>query len=333
LLGGPKGNASPVGDPTKQGVVPDANALGDTLFPGMQANPLDDGTNQMTAEMAAMTASNGLGNYDEVVKSKYGDEAFIVDTSGSQEGALDGNDVIKYLDKQTGEWKVRLVGEDFFDFESRAKTVDAANAFHEGMSSGRLKFQGDMAQQQFNPEFWEPKVIDGKQFWQVKPGVNPSDAINDVFNGGSYAIDCAASINLVLLKAKMDTIGVDKFNSNYNGLALHGWDTGVDPYGTGILQFDSDGPLDGHSGDVHNNDGSADNLRPGDFTYFRNLGVEYGSSDNQGENALYVGRDANGEPVFFGNPIGMSRGETNQYGGLSTYKSSMDPTRLSMLAR
>jgi hypothetical protein len=337
---GPSGNEAPTGDPTKQGMTDkaDAGPAGAPAADAAAANQAvadmqaPQGTTAMTPEIQAMTASNGLNQYDEIVKSKFGDEAFVIDSSESVQGELDANDVIKFVDKETGETKVRTVGaEDAADFKLRGNTVNAAHQFNDAMRSGRVSFEGDLSQQKYNEQYWEPQMIDGKQFWHVKPGVKPSDAINDMFNGGEYSMDCAASANIVLLKAKMDTIGADKFDQQYNGLAINGWDTGTDPSGMGMLQFDGDGPLDGFSGDPHTLGGSSANLRPGDMAYFRNPDVRQGESANQGENAIYLGNDGNGEPIFFGNPIGMATGESNQYGSLSTYKSSMDANKIAGL--
>jgi hypothetical protein len=150
---------------------------------------------------------------------------------------------------------------------------------------------------------------------------------------GAYQLDCAVSTNLVMLKAKMDAIGSGNFNREFNGLALHGWETGTDKYGTGQLEFDKDGALDRTSGDIHNNNGNSQGMRPGDFGYFRNMGVEYGSSETQGENAIYLGKDENGKPIFFGNPIGMATGYNNQYGGLSTFRGSMDSSSMALMDR
>jgi hypothetical protein len=316
--------------PETSGILPEQAA--NTQESDVLTNLTNNNSAGMTPEMQAITESNGLGKYDQIVESVYGEGSFVVDTAGEQEGQLDPNDVIKYVDPETGQWAVSLVGDEYFDMQFRGATIDACNQFNDGMNSGRLSFEGDMTKQQYNEEFWEPVTIEGREFWRVKEGINPSDAINDVFENGSYTLDCAASTNMVALKAEMDTIGVDNFNSDYNGLTMSGWTVGTDKHGTGQLEFDLNGPLDYYSGDAHNNDGNAEDLRPGDFVYFRNLDVEYGSAANQGENAFYMGNNENGEPVFFGNPIGMATGESNEYGGLSTYVSSADPDRLASAA-
>jgi hypothetical protein len=360
---GPAGNEAPQGDPTQQltDATPGADGT-NPLAPGADGkNPLEagkaegegnplaaglsvedamnqgmdsaEGTSIMTPEMEAITASNGLGQYDELIKSKYGDEAFLVDAADSEVGSADARDVIKFMDQQTGEWKVKRLGdEELMDMQVRTATIDSAKQFNDGMSSGRLSFEGDLSQQNYNEQYWEPVVMDGKQFWRVKEGVNPSDAINDVFNGGEYSMDCAASTNMVLMKAKLDTIGAEGFNQHYRGLTINGWDTGTDPNGTGFLQFDGDGALDGHRGNTQELGGSSSNLRPGDLAYFNNPNVAAGQSASQGENAIYLGKDASGQPIFFGNPIGMSVGESNEYGHLSTYQSHMDPSKLLSLA-
>lgn len=54
--------------------------------------------------------------------------------------------------------------------------------------------------------------------------VKPSDAINDVFNNRQdYAFDCASPMRLLNLKATLETIGIDDFDSHAGRLQVSSW--------------------------------------------------------------------------------------------------------------
>jgi hypothetical protein len=283
--------------------------------------------NTITDEIIAnMTQSNGLGGFDTVVKGLFGQDAFIIDMTGAHEGKLDRNDLIKYKDSTTGQWLIRPVGEDIYEIQSRTATITASQDMNARMRQGVVSFEGDMDKQKFNTKYWEEVSFGGHQYWQVKPGVSPADAINDVFTAqgrGLYAIDCAASINLALLKAKLDTVGAQDFNREFNGLALRGWDNWTVHPTTGQWINDANGGLDWAAGDHNNNNGDPSKLKPGDFVYFRNLDIEEGTSADQGENAIFLGFDPSGKPMFFGNPIGIIYDTVCKYGGLSEMRGGL----------
>jgi hypothetical protein len=317
-----KGNEAPAAEPRKPEFEQKLPSINKPVVPAIPSDILTD------ERIINMTKSNGLGGFDTVVKGLFGTDAFIIDMTGQFEGQLDRNDIIKFKDPDTGQWMVRFVGEDIYDIQSRAATIDASKDMTARMKQGNVSFQEDMDLQKFNPQYWEETKINGHTYWQVKPGIKPSDAVSDVFNGnvkGAYSLDCAASINLVLLKAKLDTIGAEDFNREYNGLTMRGWDKWMQNPVTGQWINDENGSLDWVSGNHNNNSGKPENLKPGDFAYFRNLDIPEGSSADQGENAIFLGYDELNRPMFFGNPIGIIYDTKCKYGVLSEMKGGLSP--------
>ncbi len=185
-----------------------------------------------------------------------------------------------------------------------------------------------MEKAQYNPAFWEQvKDKNGTLVcWKIKKGVNPADAINDVFkkDGGNYALDCASSTNLCFMKAKLDTMGPEAFNKLHGEMGIaghHTWSKGPD----GQYVHDKNGAmsdrlnLDNKPAPV----AGPPPLEGGDFCYFVNS--KYKDPDRskfandeawqkavaqarqrQGENAIYLGRNPEtGKDEFFGNPIGI----------------------------
>ena len=306
--------------------------------PGAPQNPLDmeiDGK-----KIRDMEGSNGLQGYDNVIKAKYGEDAFMVDMKGQEnnaDGRMDAGDMIAYKNPETGEMTTKPVGNEMRDIQFRTSAVNAANTFNDKMYNkstnpdGVLSFQGNMAKQKYNTEFWKQNKVDGKPTtWQVKDGVKTSDAINDIFDKdskGKYSLDCAASINLILLKAKMDTMGEGDFNKKFEDMQISGWNNSQSNDGDadqGYNQrFDNTGAIDTLSGD-RTKPGSVENLQPGDMAYFNDMSnTNYENNARQGENSLYLGMK-DGKAQFFGNPIGIESLDPNKpeviYGKLSEMK-------------
>jgi len=77
--------------------------------------------------------------------------------------------------------------------------------------------------------------------------------------------------------------------------------------------------------------GSPDELMTGDYVYFKNSPMMEGTPE-QGENAIFLGTNDNGMPVFFGLNIGIFKGIINEYGILSSEKGCIDPRALKAMA-
>ncbi len=210
----------------------------------------------------------------------------------------------------------------------RRAVVDNSLAFQKKMNSGRVAFGRQMEDQYFNTKYWEPVYLEGGRYWKVKDGVSKADAFNDFISagGGKYKIDCAAAINLILLKSKLDVVGEQGFNRHLPVLVVRGWKTltlkdgNVEEYKT----------LEKWSGNEYT-PGSVGGLRTGDYVYFKNHPMMEGTPE-QGENAIYLGKDSSGRPLFFGLNIGIFRGLYHQYGILSSERGSIDPEALKAMA-
>lgn len=268
-----------------------------------------------------MNQSNGLQRYDQIIKDKYGENAFLVDVNRAQgqDAVMDKGDQIVY--QENGVQKMKALGEEMYDVKYRTSVVENSNAMNDRMHDGSVGFSGNMENQKFNNQYWEQTHLDGKQYWKVKDGVKASDAVSDIFkkqNGQKYDMDCAASINMVLLKSKLDTIGAEDFDKQYDNMTVRGWSTWNGQPGGGNASWDVNGGLDHVSGDRNNLNGSVDNLQIGDYAYFTNPNVPQGAGAAQGENAIYMGQDQAGNPMFFGNPIGIIHDDQCSFGQLST---------------
>jgi protein-glutamine gamma-glutamyltransferase len=210
----------------------------------------------------------------------------------------------------------------------RKAVVSNSLVFHKKMSSGRLAFGRHMDSQYFNTKYWEPVYVGGSQFWKLKDGASKAEALNDFINpsGGKYKIDCAAAINLIMLKSKLDVVGESNFNKRLPVLLIRGWKTVTQKNGE-AHEYKT---LEKWAGNEYM-PGSVAGLKTGDYVYFKNHPMMEGTPE-QGENAIFLGMDQWGRPVFFGLNIGIMRGTVNQYGILSSERGSIDPDSLKSMA-
>ncbi len=132
-----------------------------------------------------------------------------------------------------------------------------------------------------NEQFWLRNKLGG---FQLREGVSPADAINDIFqNSHLYAFECATAIIIVFYKAVLEVIKRDSFNELFANLLLYDW------------HYDKDLGIKTKSGDDY---------IPGDCLYFKNPEVDPETPQWQGENAIYLG---NG--LYYGHGIGIKTKE------------------------
>lgn len=215
---------------------------------------------------------------------------------------------------------------------SQYKTAVANNALamNRKAQDGGIGFGRSMERQIYNQKYWDEVILEGRQYWKVKSGVDESKAVRDVFdpNGGYYKIDCAAAINLIVLKSKLDVVGNDKFNKHYFNMILKGWDIYTQPDGKDWKDEKSIEHQEGSEyepGDTHN-------LEVGDYVYYKNPNPMTRGRAEQGENALYMGKDEDGIPTFWGLNMGIFKGRVCKYGFLTSVRGRIDADALKKLA-
>ena len=144
--------------------------------------------------------------------------------------------------------------------------------------------------------------------------IKPSDANNDVFNNRQdYAFDCASPLRLLNLKATLDTIGTDDFDSHAGRLQISSWydkddssgfdggfNTKVRTAQAGEVNVDGVSNLQGETALFDTAKGDA--LIPGSAYYFDLPGDN--KSASQGWNAVYLGRNDDGSYRFWSTNIG-----------------------------
>lgn len=132
-----------------------------------------------------------------------------------------------------------------------------------------------------NEQFWTKNELGG---FQLKKGILPSDAVNDIFiNSQLYAFECATAIVIVFYKAVLDVIDKQKFNALFSNLLLYDWHVDED---LGIKTKKGEDYL------------------PGDCLYFKNPEFDPQTPQWQGENTIYLG---NG--LHYGHGIGIKTQE------------------------
>ncbi|QLQ34347.1 MAG: hypothetical protein HZT40_22935 [Candidatus Thiothrix singaporensis] len=168
--------------------------------------------------------------------------------------------------------------------------------------------------------FWEVVQRGSSRYLLIRETDNagnavlPSDAINDIFdNRQRYAFDCATPMRLLNLKATLDTIGEDDFNSHAGRLLLSSWYDQHDTSGfdggfitsvrtaqAGEINVNGISNLNGESALFDPSKG--DTLTPGSVYYFDLPGDKQSAA--QGWNAVYIGRNADGAYRFWSTNIG-----------------------------
>ena len=229
-----------------------------------------------------------LNRADNVLKELYGRDAVVVDnnTAGTR-GRIDKNDVVEFTD-QNGQRVQRVLGDkQFRELQMRTHTVEGAKILDDARKAGRgMGFQPDMNNPKVNPQFWD--VQNGQI--KLKPGVRPSEAVDDVFkNPNKYALDCAAGAHLVGLRAISKTIGATDFDRSHANLKLKGWQSSRQGQNAGGSFNHVTGTPEGRAGNAP---------KPGDAGYIKN--PDNVSVAWQGENVIYLG---NGQ--YFGHPGGI----------------------------
>lgn len=229
---------------------------------------------------------------------------------------------------------------DLYDQRFRENMLKTASSLGEGWAFTEKLVQingGELAQPETrtytgsNGQAASETVLERNNYWEVvQRGANryllmretdntgqpvkPSDAINDVFNNRQdYAFDCASPMRLLNLKATLDTIGTDDFDSHAGRLQISSWYDKDDSSGfdggfttkvrtaqAGEVVVDGISNLKGETALFDTAKGDA--LIPGSAYYFDLPGDNQSAS--QGWNAVYLGHNADGSQRFWSTNVG-----------------------------
>lgn len=211
------------------------------------------------------------------------------------DGRLDRDDLIFTRDA-AGKVDVKRIGQALCDrVRIGAAMVDAAHA----MARANHEF-GDL---RANPKFFRPES--GRDWgdplgtMHLKPGARPSEAIRDIFESPEkYSFECATALVILRYKAILDLIGERDFDRICKDLKIGPWVQENDAARAWKVRGKAQ---DGSKVAASERDVKKD-LRPGDYTYFKNWSVSLKGYNEgwQGENVIFLG---NGK--YYGHPFGI----------------------------
>lgn len=175
-----------------------------------------------------------------------------------------------------------------FELKLRNDIVESAKALNDsGVSFASFK------KSRCNAAYWNLTKYGG---FQLRYGVKPSDAIQDIFmNGSKYAFECSTAMVIVFYQAVLHSIGKRSFNQLFADILLLDW------------QYDKDLGLITQTI-------TKTEVLPGDVLYFDNPDYNPETPEWRGENVVFLG---NG--TYYGHGIGIT-GATEMFYFLNTQR-------------
>ena len=264
-------------------------ALGQGELPLLRAFPthldvLDDGAiAHLLARASSVQAHTPriMSIVDELLAGKN----VVVDVNA--DGKIDTGDVV--LSAADGKSVVTRVSQSLADQTRVSKAmVDAS----EKMNSAGVPF-AITTNHKANADFWTVGV--GGTL-ELKPGVKPSEALEDIAqNPSKYGYECATGLVVVYYQAILDLIGPEDFDRIASDLILGPWQ--MEDSLASLMVNRHPKPGQGTETDLGDH-----TLVPGNYYYFRNWDVtdEARARGWQGENVIYLG-----EGRFYGHGIGL----------------------------
>jgi len=253
-----------------------------------QIDKLDAGAAAFLLEKAGSLELH-VARLQAIVDELLDGQNLLVDTNG--DAKVDVGDVV--FTKADGKVSVSKVTQAVADQARVSKgMVDAAEKMH----SAGISFQL-IKNHKANPDFWS---VDASGTLTLKPGVKPSDAINDMLsNNGKYGFECATGLVATYYVAMLDVLGPKDFDRVASDLRIGPWDMENDLERL-MIETHPDG---GWNAEVPLK--NPDKLLPGGYYYFRNWDVtdEARARGWQGENVIYLGGGK-----FYGHGIGLGPG-------------------------
>ena len=188
-------------------------------------------------------------------------------SSGSVESMI-----YQRMNEDTVVYSYQFIGELLFEVNLRKNIILSARAMHQN----NVRFES-FANSRCNPQYWQLTSTGG---FQLRHGVKPSDAIQDIYmNSSQYAYECATAMVIIYYHAVLNSMGEALFNQYFQNIYLYSWhadsDLGINP--TYLA----------HS-------------LPGDVIYFENPDFNPQTPYWRGENAVVLG-----DGTYFGHGLGI----------------------------
>ncbi|MGM0878534.1 MAG: protein-glutamine gamma-glutamyltransferase [Bacillota bacterium] len=163
-----------------------------------------------------------------------------------------------------------------FERKLRKNIIVSARA----MNQSNVRFEV-FARSRCNPQYWHLTSTGG---FQLRQGVKPSDAIQDIYiNSSQYAFECATGKVIIYYHAVLSLIGEYLFNQLFQNIYLYSWHADPD---LGLRSIYSHRFL------------------PGDVVYFNNPDFNPRTPQWRGENAVVLG-----DGTYFGHGLAIKTAE------------------------
>lgn len=180
--------------------------------------------------------------------------------------------IFQWMNEDPIVYSYQFIDELSFEIKLRKQIMVSARA----MNQSNVQFE-PFEKSRCNPHYWDLMNTGG---FQLRPGVMPSDAIQDIYkNSSQYAFECATAMNIIFYHAVLNSIGVHVFNRLFQNIYLYSWH--YDP-------------------DLGVNSIYTDHFLPGDVVYFNNPDFHLETPWWRGENAVVLG-----DGTYFGHGLGI----------------------------
>jgi protein-glutamine gamma-glutamyltransferase len=229
--------------------------------------------------MDTVSAGKAVGNRESRVGGIEmimiaGQPANVAEISNSFPANSVERDILRILASSQTKYEYDSLNELIFELNLRREIINAANALYQSDMNFKI-----FRKSTCNPAYWN-RMSDGG--FQLKNGVKPSDAINDIFiNSSMYGTECATAMVIVYYKALLSIYPEQLFNQLFTTIYLMNWHN-IDSLlkEIGIMREEPD-------------------YLPGDRRYFANPDVNPLTPEWQGENVIDMG---NG--LYYGHGLG-----------------------------
>jgi len=209
-----------------------------------------------------------------------GQPANIADISSEFPANSVERDIINILASSEQKYQYDSVNQLKFELILRREIINAANELY----ASDLNFKV-FRKTTCNPAYWN-RTSDGG--FELKEGVKPSDAINDIFiNSSLYGTECATAMVIVYYKALLSIYPEELFNQQFKTIYLMNWHN-IDPLlrEIGMMKQEKD-------------------YLPGDRRYFANPDVNPLTPEWQGENVIDMNHG-----LYYGHGLGKYNAAT-----------------------